>query len=165
MREALDSRAQLPRHQGPALWDGDGRDPHRRAGATGSAAADQRVRDGAADHAGDGGRELGDGSTTQVQHIKDAHALAIPPGVHALRTDPEHARASAAAADAAVRANAGQQRVVRRISVGGEMRGWMSLWGASAEQYKASCRTNLLPYMPFPQLCHIRCEASMHSYD
>src|ERR1700712_1969405 len=59
MREALDSRAQLPRHQGPALRDGDGRDPHRRAGTAGPAAADQRVRDGAADPARGGGREPG----------------------------------------------------------------------------------------------------------
>jgi hypothetical protein len=31
--------------------------------------------------------------------MRSYHTLAVPPGVHALRTDPEHARASAAAAD------------------------------------------------------------------
>ena len=99
---------------------------HRRSGAAGSAAVDQRVRDGAADHARGGRREPGDGPVAQVQHIKDAHTLAIPPGVHALRTDPEHARASAPAANAAVHGNARQQRAVWRVSVGDEMSGWVS---------------------------------------
>jgi hypothetical protein len=40
-----------------------------------------------------------------------------------IRTDPEHARASATAADAAVRRNPGQQWAVWRVSIGGEMRG------------------------------------------
>src|ERR1700688_384194 len=71
----------------------------------------------------DGGREPGDGRVAQVEHIKDAHTLAVPPGVYALRTDPEHAGASPAAADAAVRGNAAQQWAVWRVSVGGEMRG------------------------------------------
>jgi hypothetical protein len=56
-------------------------------------------------------------------HIKDAYTLAVPPRLHALRTDPEHARASAPAADAAVRGNAAQQRAVWRVSVGDEIRG------------------------------------------
>jgi hypothetical protein len=31
-----------------------------------------------------GGREPGDGPAAQVQHIKDAHTLAVPPRVHAV---------------------------------------------------------------------------------
>jgi hypothetical protein len=46
--------------------------------------------------------------------------------MRSLRTDPEHAGASAAAANAAVRGNAGQQRAVWRAPIGNEMRGWMS---------------------------------------
>ncbi len=42
---------------------------------------------------GTAGPEPGDGPVAQVQHIKDPHTLAVPPGVHALRTDPEHAGA------------------------------------------------------------------------
>ena len=38
------------------------------------------VRDGAADHARDGGREPGNGPAAQVQHIKDAYTFAVPPG-------------------------------------------------------------------------------------
>ena len=71
-------------------------------------------------HARDGGREPGDGPADQVEHIKDAHTLAVPSGVHALRVDPEYARASTAAADAAVRENADQQRLVGRVSIGDE---------------------------------------------
>lgn len=44
-----------PRHQGSALWDGNGRDAHRRPVAAKSTAVDQRVRDGAADRVWDGG--------------------------------------------------------------------------------------------------------------
>ena len=108
---------------------GMSRDPHRRSGAARPAAADQRLRHGAADHARHGGREPGDGPAAQVQHIKDAHTLAVPPGVHALRTDPQHAGAPAAAADAAIRGNAGQQRAVRQVPVGSGMRGWVSREG------------------------------------
>src|SRR3978361_1370120 len=50
-------------------------------------------------------------------------ALVIPPGLHALRTDPEHAAASA---DAAVRGNDGQQRAVWQVSTSSEMRGRVS---------------------------------------
>ena len=89
-------RARLPGHQGPALRDGDGRDPHADPERRDRLLLISAIRDGAADHTRDGGREPGDGPAAQVQHIKDVHTLAVPPGVHALRTDPEHARASAA---------------------------------------------------------------------
>ena len=44
--------------------------------------------------------------------------------MRSLRTDSEHAGASAATADPAVRGNAGQQWPVWGTSVGGGMRGW-----------------------------------------
>ena len=124
--KALDHRAQLPRHQGSALRHGAGRDPHRRSATPRSAAAPQRVRIVLLTLLGAAGESLGMDRHAQVQHIKDAHPLAVPPGLHALRTDPDHARASAPAADGEVRGNAAQQRAVRRVSLGDEMRGRVS---------------------------------------
>jgi hypothetical protein len=64
------------RHQGPAFWDGNGRCTLQNRKAR-PAAADQRVREGAADYAGGQARAWG-WTDAQVQHIKDAHT--VPPG-------------------------------------------------------------------------------------
>ena len=45
-----------------------------------------------ADLAGRGWRKARPGPTAQSQHRQTADAFAVPPGLHALRIDPEHAR-------------------------------------------------------------------------
>jgi Transposase DDE domain len=82
----------------------------------------QRVCEGAADHARGRRGEPGHGPAAQVQHIKDAHPLAVSPGMHALRADPQYARAAAAAADPALRGDARPQRAVAPVSARREMR-------------------------------------------
>ena len=55
-----------------------------------------------ADAAGRRRRKPRHGSAAEIEHQQDAHALTVPAGLHALRTDPEHAGASAHAALGAV---------------------------------------------------------------
>ena len=99
----LDGRTQLPRHQGPPLRHGAVLDPHRRADPAPPSAAGQRVRRGAADVAWNNRREPRHGPAAQVQHQKYPQPLAVPPGLHVLRTDPQHARAPACAAHDSIR--------------------------------------------------------------
>ena len=89
--------------KGPALRHGAFGHPGGRADAARPAVAGQRFRGRAADPARRGGREPRHGPAAQVQHQQDTHTLVVPAGLHALRTDSEHARTSLVPAHGSVR--------------------------------------------------------------
>src|SRR5208337_4349239 len=89
--------------KGSAFRHGAVGNPRRRADQARPAAAGQRIRHGIADPAGRCRRKPRHGPAAQVQHQQDPHPFAVPPGLHALRTDPQHARPSARPAHGDVR--------------------------------------------------------------
>src|ERR1700688_445666 len=82
----------LPRYQGPAVRHGAWRHAHRRTNPARPTAAHQRVRNGAAHNARRRLRKPRDGPIAQVQHVEDPHPFVVQARLHALRTDPNHAR-------------------------------------------------------------------------
>src|SRR4051794_37472752 len=93
--EKVDGGAQLPGYQGPALRHGPRRGPHRRPPAARSAAAAQCLCRRPAHLARCRWREPRHGPPSQVQHRQDPFSFPVPPRLHALRPDPQHARAQA----------------------------------------------------------------------
>jgi len=87
------------------------------------ASAGQRIRYGSADDARRCRREPRHGPAAQIQHQQDPHAFALPARLHALRTDPQHARTPTCAAHRSVRqSRLSDHRVQRGICIAG-MRG------------------------------------------
>ncbi len=78
-----------------------------------------------ADAAGRGWREPGHGPAVKIEHQQDADALTIPAGLHALRTDPEHAGTATRAIDGKVCRDRVRHRAVSNRYRGVEMRGWL----------------------------------------
>jgi hypothetical protein len=87
--ETLGGGAQLPGYQGPALRPVRG--AHRRSAAPRPAAAAQRLRRRPAHPARCRWREPRHGPPPQVKHRQDPFPFPIPPRLHALRPDPQHA--------------------------------------------------------------------------
>ena len=69
------------------------------------AASPQRLRDRSLDAARRRRRKSRHGPPSQVQHRQASHPFALPPGLHALRTDPDYARTAIAAPHGKVRRN------------------------------------------------------------
>src|SRR5271165_141462 len=101
-RQALDDRTRVSRHQGPSLRHGDGRPANLGPTTARQAASPQRLRDRSLDAARRRRRKPRHGPPSQVQHRQASHSFALPPGLHALPTDPEHARTAIAAPHAKV---------------------------------------------------------------
>src|SRR5271165_4359016 len=145
-------RAQLPRYQGPPFRHGPRRHAHWRTDAPRPSAADQRLRHGAANHARRGRRKSRHGPVAQIQHVEAAHALVVPPRLHALRTHPQHARAPARAAHATLRRDRRAMRRVQRY-----FRGRMKMRGL--ESINATILSNeniLLPRSVSEQVAIVR---------
>jgi len=105
-----------------------------------SPAADQRLCHRVADAARCRRRKPRHGSPSEVQHQQDANAFAVPPGLHALRTHPHHARTSPPAADGEVRRGRVTVRLFRNYHCCCRMRGWLSTTtGWNALSAKAWC--------------------------
>jgi Transposase DDE domain len=117
------TRAAIPRHEGFALRHGPVCHAHQRADASRPPAADQRVRHRSADAAGQRRREPRHGSPAEVKHQQDADAFAVPSGMHALRTHPQHAGTPPPAADAEVRRGRGRRPRLRAGIGSRKMRG------------------------------------------
>src|SRR5271166_173258 len=131
LRQALEHRVWISRHQGPALRHGDAIDPRQHPGTARPPMAAQCLRHHAADIARRRRRGAGVRSIPQVKHYQAAHSLAVPPGLHALRSDPQYAASAAVAADRAVHCHARRTpRVCRYFRGGVKMRGvvrWASV--------------------------------------
>ncbi len=125
--QKMDHRAAVSRHQGFAFRHGPVVHAHRRTVAPGPAASGQRLRHRLADAAGRGWREPGHGPAVKIEHQQDADALTIPAGLHALRTDPEHAGTATRAIDGKVCRGRVRHRAVPNRYRSVEMRGWLSL--------------------------------------
>ena len=96
LRQALDDRTRVSRHEGPSLRHGDGCPANLRAPTARQAASPQRLRDRSLDAARRRRRKSRHGPPSQVQHRQASHPFALPPGLHALRTDPDYARTAIA---------------------------------------------------------------------
>ena len=97
--QTLDHRAGLSRHKGPSLRHGHERPSHLRSAAARQAFAPQRLRHRVADPARRGGRKPRHGPTPQIKHGQTSNSFGVPPGMHALRVDPQHARGPIGPAD------------------------------------------------------------------
>src|SRR5271166_5428258 len=127
LRQALEHRVWISRHQGPALRHGDAIDPRQHPGTARPPMAAQCLRHHAADIARRRRRGAGVRSIPQVKHYQAAHSLAVPAGLHALRSDPQYAASAAVAADRAVHCHARRTpRVCRYFRGGVKMRGVVS---------------------------------------
>ena len=93
--KTVERGAQLPRYQGSALRHGPLRSPDRRPATARPAAAAQRLCHRPAHPARRRWREPRHGPSPQVQHRQDPHPFPVPPRLHALRPDPQHARTQA----------------------------------------------------------------------
>ena len=91
----------------------------RRANAARPPAAGQRLRGRVADAARRDRRKPRHGPAAQVKHQQDPRPLAVPPGLHALRTDPQHARTPAAPAHGSVRQSRFGPTRIQQIALGG----------------------------------------------
>ena len=103
--KTLGRGAELPRYQGSALRHGPFLRSHQRPATARPAAAAQCVRRRSAHPARRRRREPRHGPPSQVQHRQDPHPFPVPPGLHALRPDPQHARTQAAAPRGTIRRN------------------------------------------------------------
>ena len=101
--EALDDRAQLPRHKGHQVRHGVVAAAHLAARPARSTVAHQCLRGPPAHHAGHRRRGARDGSSAQVRHQQPPHTFRLPPGLHALRPHPQHARGTPPPPPAALR--------------------------------------------------------------
>src|ERR687889_2839253 len=90
--KTLGRGAELPRYQGSALWHGPFLSSHQRPATARPAAAAQCLRCRSAHPARRRRREPRHGPPPQVQHRQDPLPFPVPPGQHALRSDPQHAR-------------------------------------------------------------------------
>src|ERR1700722_18386703 len=97
LRQALDDRTRVSRHEGPSLRHGDGCPANSDPPTARQAASPQRLRDRSLDAARRRRRKPRHGPPSQVQHRQASHPFALPPGLHALRTDPDYARTAIAA--------------------------------------------------------------------
>ncbi len=121
----MDDRATVSRYQGSTLRHGFIIDAHRRADEPRPSALGQRFRDCLTDAAGHGGRKPRHGPSVEIQHQQATHSLAVPAGLHALRTDPNHARASARTADGQIRRGRDRFGALSKRYGGVKMRGWL----------------------------------------
>ena len=94
LRQTVDDRAGVPRHQGFAFRHGHERPAHRRSATARPSAAAQRLGDPPPDAARRGRREPRHGSIAQNQHGKTPRPFAVPPGLPARPSYPQHARAT-----------------------------------------------------------------------
>src|SRR5450830_1730923 len=74
----------VSRYEGPALWHGHGFDTRRHPGKARSALAAERTCHRFAYIAWSRGRGSWLRPPSQIQHLKNAHAFAVPSGRHAL---------------------------------------------------------------------------------
>src|SRR5208337_4067564 len=103
LRQTMDDRAGVPRHQGFAFRHGPERPAHRRSATARPSAAAQRLGDPPPDAARRGRRKPRHGSIAQNQHGQTPRPFAVPPGLPALRSHPQHARATLKAARRKIR--------------------------------------------------------------
>jgi len=97
--------------------------PNRRADQTRPTASGQCIRHGIADTARIRRGESGYGPAAEIQYLQNAHPFPVPPGVHALRVDPQHARAPADTAHDNVRKRHLTSQHVQWIACTSGMRG------------------------------------------
>src|SRR5208337_659035 len=102
LRQALDDRAGLSRHQGPSFRHGPKRSSHRRSATARPASSPERLRHRSPDAARRRRRKPRHGSPSQGQYRQTPDPFAVPAGLYALRVDPEHAGGPPAAARRAV---------------------------------------------------------------
>ena len=88
LRQTMDDRAGLPRHQGFAFRHGPERPAHRRSTTARPSAAAQRFGDPPAHAARRGRRKPRHGPIAQNQHGQTPRPFAVPPGLPALRPHP-----------------------------------------------------------------------------
>src|ERR1700677_3527242 len=105
LRQALDDRTRVSRHEGPSLRHGEGCPANLGPPTARQAASPQRLRDRSLDAARRRRRKPRHGPPSQVQHRQASPPFALPPGLHALRTDPDYARTAIAAPHGKVRRN------------------------------------------------------------
>ena len=96
--QKVDHRAQLPRQQGPALRNGHERAEDRRSATPRPPPAPQRLRHPPADDLGRRRREPRHGPPTANQHRQTPRPFPVPARLPALRTHPQYARSTPAAA-------------------------------------------------------------------
>jgi hypothetical protein len=108
-----------PRRQGPALRHGHGIDPCQHPDTPRPSMAAQCIRHHAVDIARRCRRGTGIRSIPQVKHHQTPHSLAVPAGLHALRSDPQHAGGAAVTVDRAVHCHARGTPAVCRYFRGG----------------------------------------------
>jgi hypothetical protein len=117
-------RVWVSRHQRPALRHGNGIDPCQHPGTPRPSMAAQCIRHHAVDTARRCRRGTGIRSIPQVKYHQTPHSLAVPAGLNALRSDPQHAGGTAVTADRAVHCHArGTPSVCRYFRGGVKMRG------------------------------------------
>src|SRR5271165_3447455 len=128
LRQALDDRAGLSRHQGPSFRHGPKRSSHRRSATARPASSPERLRHRSPDAARRRRRKPRHGSPSQGQHRQTPDPFAVPAGLYALRVDPEHAGGPPAAARRAV------QRIHRpKQSLGSDLLGRMKNEGMAED--------------------------------
>src|SRR3954468_19878012 len=103
--KTLERGGELPRYQGSALRPGPCLSSNQRPAAARPTAAAQCLCCRSAHPARRRRRKPRHGPPPQVQHRQDPHPFPVPPGLHALRPDPQHARTQAAAPRGTIRQN------------------------------------------------------------
>ncbi len=91
LRQTLDDRTRVSRHQGSSFRHGFKRASHRRSATTRQASSPERLRHRAPDAARRRRRKPRHGPPSQGQHRQTPHPFSVSAGLHALRVDPEHA--------------------------------------------------------------------------
>ena len=84
LRQALDDRAGLSRHQGPSFRHGPKRSSHRRSATARPASSPERLRHRSFDAARRRWRKPRHGPPPQGQHRQTSNPFAVPAGLHAL---------------------------------------------------------------------------------
>ena len=88
LRQALDDRTGVSRHQGPSFRHGFKRSSHRRSATARQASSPERLRHRSLDAARRRWRKPRHGSPSQGQHGQTPDPFALPAGLYALRVDP-----------------------------------------------------------------------------
>jgi hypothetical protein len=114
--QTLARGSRIPGHEGSAFRHGNGNDPRQHPRPARPVVAAECARHRLADVAGRCRRGPRLRSLAEVEYNQTTHPFIVPSGLHAVRLDPDHARATASAADRALRCHAPGSPGVRRVA-------------------------------------------------